>query len=163
MGLGYGIVSSKTDCIISAGHETEVEAEKMARIYTEQFDFPYGYVELKSGFDFEMKKVKWITRSLFEDWETMLKTHQYNYFAEHEDLIAIVCGDRFHWDYSEEDVDEEIVCILEKKECKRLAKKLCGVPIKDFDYWIKNEYIYDDSEVIIDNAIANNKVLKVWK
>lgn len=161
MALDYGIVSSKTDCVISAGL-TKEEAERMARVYTEQFDFPYGYVELKSGFDFEMKNVKWITRSLFEDWFVELKSHPYLGYADHEDLVAIGCGNRWHWDYSEEDTDEEIICVLEKKECKRLAKKLCEVELKDFNYWIKNEYTWDDSEAIIDRAIAHNKVLKIW-
>lgn len=162
MALGYGIISGNTDCVIQAGIEYEDEAERVARIYTEQYDVPFGYVELKSGFDFEMKNVRWITRSRFENWWTELKVNPYTNISEHKDLIIICCQD-IEESPMGECYGDEIVCLLEKDECKKLAKELCGISKKDFNYWIQNEYTSDDSEGIIDTAIKNGKCVKIWK
>lgn len=155
----WGVINSKTDNICCAGLSKD-EAKKTARRYTTLYECSYGIVEYKNNFEFEIENVYWFYNTLFDIYNIGIKKHPYEKFYLHKDLIAITCGDR---NLVGTDTDDEIICVLDKEECVKLAKELCGVYEFEFENWIKNEYTSDDSEIIIDHAIDHNKVLHIWR
>lgn len=159
-GNNWGVINSKTDNICNAGLYKD-EAEKIARRYTTLYKCPYGIVKYKNNFEFEIKNVYWFYNTLFDIYNIEMKKHPYEKFYLHKDLIAITCGDRNL--VLGTDTDDEIVCILDKEECVKLAKELYGIYEFEFENWIKNEYTWNDSEAIIDHAIDHNKVLHIWR
>lgn len=157
----YGVISSSIFECVRGGLDFD-EAVETAKKYTKDTGIIFGFVEIDRELNFETKNIIWICNTLFEDWKTKLKVKPYTRFNKHKNLIAICCCDiNFHDDCGYN--DDEIVCVMEKKECKRLANLIWDVHEEDFDRWIKDEYTSDQSKIIIDTAIKNGKVLTVYK
>lgn len=89
----------------------------------------------------------------------LVESHPYLEFGKHEDLKA-VCVCPYVEDWEEDTPDyEELAFIVPKEWLKEVCKELFDVD--DLDRFLTEEYISDQSEVIFERALNENKVIMV--
>lgn len=89
----------------------------------------------------------------------LVKEHQYLDYGLHEDLKSLIC-----MPYAEDETlyqpdYYELIFFVPKAWLIDVAKELFNVD--DIDYWLQNEYISDESEVVFTKALMDRKVVSV--